>query len=116
MADPIPAKPFVFDTAKVTEKLTNLKAHLNGFVGKPGYNPFAYLAAKVNPLIKRIEEGEKTEALQTAVLSLEDKPEPLAKGAEYNAKAPPKQAQAAGATDTRGIAESSRPAVLTQIN
>lgn len=96
---------FTFNSAKVSEKLKAIKAHLNGFVGKPGYNAFAYLHKHVKPLEVRLDNGETSKELFDAFMALPNEPEPIAKGAEHNAKEAPAQAQAAGASDKRILDE-----------
>lgn len=66
MAEPI----FKFDESKVKAHLEAVKkAHL-AVGGKPGYNPFVFLTHTLNPLEASLLKGDRTEALQKAILAL----------------------------------------------
>lgn len=66
----MPTTPFKFDRDKVLAKLEEYRDYMNGFVGKPGHNPFMFLYNTLDPLLTRIEKGEETEELFNSVMNL----------------------------------------------
>lgn len=94
---------FVWNQFTVDSKLASVVSHLKQFIGKSGYNSFAWKSTNVDPLVKRMEAGENSESLFNSVMALPSEPKPFAKGAEHNATNPPPQSQAAGASDNRQL-------------
>ena len=84
-----------FDEEKVKSKFLSIRDYLKTFVGKPGYNPFAWLADNVAPLEKEYKDGVRSQSLFENIMKIQ-LVEPKAKGAEHNIKNPPKQPQASG--------------------
>lgn len=84
-----------FDKPRLEAKLKEIKDHLNGYVGKAGYNPYIYFNARVKPLQDRLKKGEETKALQDSILNLKLE-DPAAENCEHNITNPPREAQAAG--------------------
>ena len=63
---------FKFDTEKVKSHIEKIIAFQHTFAGKLNHNPFIWLATHAYPLLDRLEKGEKTEALQLAILALKE--------------------------------------------
>lgn len=70
---------FDWNADKITLRFAEVNAYYLAYNGKQSYNPHFYLHKVVKPLEKRVTQGEKTEELYNAVMSLEMKP-PLAPG------------------------------------
>lgn len=89
------------DTAKAQAKIDALKQHLKQYIGKPGFNSYVYVHENLKPYEDAIMAGKLTQTQYDKLMALNDKPEPIAKGAEINAKNPPQQAAASGMKELR---------------
>lgn len=62
--------PFKWDDSAVKKKLAEVNDYYKAFAGKPGYNPYIYLLLTVRPLEFRVNNGEQTTELQSAIMAL----------------------------------------------
>ena len=70
MSEPTKIPEFKFDAEKAKAHIETIKEHLKQFVGKQNHNPFLWIKDHLEPLVQRLEDGEKTKELFEAILSL----------------------------------------------
>lgn len=61
---------FKFNKELLQKKLNEVREYYQKYVGKKGHNPFFYLTSEVDPLQKRINDGEETPELSASILKL----------------------------------------------
>lgn len=76
---PVAPVEFKFNEDAVKKHLGLIEAEINKKAGQPGFNPFMWAEACVQPLVKRFMQGERSKELQDAVLKLPTEIPPLAK-------------------------------------
>lgn len=91
--------PFKFNREILQQKIDQVRAHLQSFVGRPGYNAFVWAAKHLTPLEERLNSNEQTLELHNAIASLAIE-DPVA--VPHNVINPPREAQAAGASHNAG--------------
>ena len=80
---------FKFDTEKLKAHINKIKSFQESFKGKVNHNPFLWLKENVEPLLERLEKGEKTELLHNLILSLKEVPPTIDK--DYKEPIPEKK-------------------------
>lgn len=88
---PVTSIQFTFDEKKLREHIDKVVEYHNQFVGKKGHNPFFFIRDHVNPLTKRLSEGEKTKELSDAILALKMEAPVVSKAVEPAQEKPPIQ-------------------------
>ena len=66
---PAPAQ-FSFDVDKAIKHLDAIKEEQLKHAGEKNHNPFLWIANNIRPLEKRIQDGERSEALYNAIMAM----------------------------------------------
>lgn len=83
---PMPPKPTAtqaskqeerIDFSKAIDNVANVEAHVLGFKGKPGMNPFMFIRDRIDPLRSSYDRGDRSRELFNQMMALK-KVEPIA--------------------------------------